>query len=501
VTPFNIVSGSPFNVPAGQTQVVTVSFSPVAQTTYSNAIVFSSNGGASTNAATGRGVPPLHLIVAPLSLKVAESGTVSFTVVLSEQPGGSVAVDVTKEPGGDASLSASGSLTFTTANWNQAQAVVVSSATDNDNVNGTASFRVASSGLPDVIVDVQQVDKGQFIPISGTYAGLIESTPPTHENSGFGTFKMAGTGALTAKLIFGGKTYALKAQFDQDGNAGGAINRVGMVPLMVALHVTPGDGTDQMTGTVSDGTVTSDLLANRSVFSIKSNPFSQAGIYTVVFPADATNSSAAFPQGDGFASLKIDGNGVVTLAGELGDGSKIKQKVPVSKYGTLPFYVVLYKGSGSAFGWATFTNIVSVSDLDGIVSWFKKPSPADLFYPGGFALDTPLVGAKYIAPAPGSPASGFASGLVTCGDGNLVTNLVKHVTISSTGAATVSDPGPDNLTLKVAGSSGKFLGTFVHPVSGKSTKFSGLIIQKQQMGGGHFPGTNQTGFVTIQPDP
>jgi PKD repeat protein len=499
--PFSVVSGSPFNVPAGQTQVVTVSFSPLAQTTYSNAVLFSSNGGASTNTATGRGVPPLRLLVAPLSLKVAESGTASFTVVLSESPGSSLTVDITKEPGGDASLSASGSLTFTAGNWDQPQAVVVSSATDDDNVNGTASFRASSSGLPDVIVDVQQVDKGQFVPVSGTYAGLIESTPPTHENSGFGTFKVAGTGAVKAKLIFGGKKYSLKTQFDEDGNAGGAINRAGLVPLMVTLHVAVDDGTDQMTGTVSDGTVTSVLLANRNVFDGKTSLWPDPGIFTVVFPADSTNSGGAFPQGDGYATLKVDTKGFAKLSGVFGDGSKVKLKTAISKYGTLPFYISLYKGNGSAIGWATFTNIVNVSDLSAMVNWFKLPSPADAFYPDGFTLETPLIGAKYIAPPSGAPASGFANGLVTLGDGNLQSNLVKHVTIEASGSATVVDPGPDNLTLKIAGSSGKFQGKFVHPASGRSSKFSGLIIQKQQMGGGNFAGTNQTGFVTLQPDP
>jgi PKD repeat protein len=52
-TPFAIVSGSPYTVNGGQTGLVTVSFNPVAAGAFTDAVVFASNGGVSTNPVTG----------------------------------------------------------------------------------------------------------------------------------------------------------------------------------------------------------------------------------------------------------------------------------------------------------------------------------------------------------------------------------------------------------------------------------------------------------------
>ena len=58
-SPFSITAGSSFNLSSAQTGLVTVTFSPIAAGTFSNAIIFTSNGGGSTNAVTGTSaVPP-----------------------------------------------------------------------------------------------------------------------------------------------------------------------------------------------------------------------------------------------------------------------------------------------------------------------------------------------------------------------------------------------------------------------------------------------------------
>ncbi len=51
--PYSVTAGSPFTVSSGQTGLVTVSFSPVSAGSFSNTILFTSNGGSSTNAVTG----------------------------------------------------------------------------------------------------------------------------------------------------------------------------------------------------------------------------------------------------------------------------------------------------------------------------------------------------------------------------------------------------------------------------------------------------------------
>src|SRR5437667_165541 len=56
--PFALVSGSPYSVAAGQTGAVTVSFLPVMAGVFNDNVIFTSNGGGSTNPVTGTGLTP-----------------------------------------------------------------------------------------------------------------------------------------------------------------------------------------------------------------------------------------------------------------------------------------------------------------------------------------------------------------------------------------------------------------------------------------------------------
>jgi len=116
-------------------------------------------------------------------------------------------------------------------------------------------------------------------------------------------------------------------------------------------------------------------------------------------------------------------------------------------------------------------------------------------------LTQAIVGALYTAPSAGQPPLGFTQALVTLGQGNLPSNLLKNVTMNLTGSSSVSNAGPDNLKLKVAEAKGQFSGIFVHPATGKPVKFTGMILQPQDFASGHLNGTNETGFVTIEPSP
>ncbi len=66
--PFAIQSGGTYNLAAGQTGLVTVSFSPSAVGNFSNAVVFLSNGGNRTNAVIGNGFTPAQLAVLPSTI-------------------------------------------------------------------------------------------------------------------------------------------------------------------------------------------------------------------------------------------------------------------------------------------------------------------------------------------------------------------------------------------------------------------------------------------------
>ena len=110
------------------------------------------------------------------------------------------------------------------------------------------------------------------------------------------------------------------------------------------------------------------------------------------------------------------------------------------------------------------------------------------------------------APPTSSPSKGgptiAGNAQVTLVGGNLSSNIVKNVVIDSNGVVTVSNPGPDNLALAIVPSTGLFRGSFVHPAVDQTATFAGYLIQTtNQFGAGLFFGTDQTGYVLIQPTP
>src|SRR5437879_3822904 len=72
--PFAVQSGSPFSLAPTQTGLVQIAFSPTNTGSFSNAVVFVSNGGNSTNSVTGIGLTAAQLTVSTPSF---EFGSVS----------------------------------------------------------------------------------------------------------------------------------------------------------------------------------------------------------------------------------------------------------------------------------------------------------------------------------------------------------------------------------------------------------------------------------------
>ncbi|QYC45671.1 Exoglucanase B precursor [Nonomuraea coxensis DSM 45129] len=99
------------------------------------------------------------LVVSPTTLSVAEGGSASFGVKLSQAPSANVTVSVARASGdADITVSAGASLTFTPSNWNTAQNVTLAAAQDSDTTSGTAVIRVSASGYTPVDVTVSEAD-------------------------------------------------------------------------------------------------------------------------------------------------------------------------------------------------------------------------------------------------------------------------------------------------------------------------------------------------------
>jgi hypothetical protein len=345
-------------------------------------------------------------------------------------------------------------------------------------------------------------DTPLFTAAAGAYSGLVQSNTPSPETTGFINVTLANTGSFSTRLTFGSSLITFKGRFDNGGDySTNLVTKLGAA-FSITLHVDLINGTDQITGTVSGGSFTSDLIANRSVFNATTNPATQfQGYYTLFFLPDS--AAADFPQGNGYGILTVDAKGRAKLKGTLGDGTKISQTAIVSRDGSWPVYIPLYAKKGLLSGWVTFTNIVGVSDLDGTLTWAKPSQRPGKFYPAGFTNTVTLEVAKYVAQPSGTPALDVTNAacnlLITLGSGNLSSVLSNSVTLDA--ANKVSLCAANGFKLTIVPTTGLFSGGFLNPATHKTTKFSGALSQKQNLGAGFFPGTNQTGFVAIEPSP
>ncbi len=89
-SPFTIAGGSPYNVNAGQTGTVTVSFAPLSAGNFNANVIFTGNGGVFTGTVTGAAVTPAALGVSPASYPfgVLATGTTAQTTFVVTNSGG-----------------------------------------------------------------------------------------------------------------------------------------------------------------------------------------------------------------------------------------------------------------------------------------------------------------------------------------------------------------------------------------------------------------------------
>jgi hypothetical protein len=272
-------------------------------------------------------------------------------------------------------------------------------------------------------------------------------------------------------------------------------------PLTFKLHLDLSHpASQQITGTVSHGPWTAGLTADRAVFSASTNKaVSYEGQYTLAIAGN--EDGAASPGGFGWAALSVSPAGLITMAGNLADGTAMSQSVSVSKDGRWPFYAAYAAppaGNGGAlFGWITFSNAPATA-LEGTLYWFRPAGKTPTVYQNGFtSLAVPVTGSAY-NPAD-KPLVALTSGQVTLEGGNLPVPITNQVTLSPSGTITVAPPNPNKLALTINQTAGAISGSFANPSNPKqSIKISGVLLQSQTDAVGYFLGGSQSGAFLLE---
>jgi hypothetical protein len=339
-----------------------------------------------------------------------------------------------------------------------------------DDMNLTANF------IPDPIV-----------PVRGNYVGLVQpsSGTATHDNSGSFTLTVDHRDSYSARFVIGGRTYSGTGKFDFNGHADLQL-KTGKTVLSGTAQLDLNGGTDQITGTVFDGsTIDSVFTGNRAVFSSK-QPAPFAGHYNLVI---ANNPDVG---GNGFGSVLVTATGTAVSSVRLGDGSVIVQKVAVSKNGDWPFFSVLYRGHGSILGWVRFANQTD-SSLSGTLSWVR-PASNTRAYPAGFATTVPVTGSLFITPPPRAPVLKWTDGFMQLAYGNLSDAI--NIPINYTARNVITNTDGDVAVHATVNASGSITGQFTQPGQ-RPTTLSGVVLLRNNSGAGYFTGTVQNGGFSL----
>ena len=339
-----------------------------------------------------------------------------------------------------------------------------------------------------------------FIPLKGAYAGLFNDTNGfTSTNAGAFSATVTAQGSLTAKLQLAGGTYSLSGSFSAVGAYSNSMARPKQGPLSVLLQLDL-TGSQNITGSVSSTAWSADLRAYRAMYSPTAKAPESGKKFTLVIPG-ATNAAAG-PGGNGFGTVSVDVSGNIKFSGSLGDGTKVTQAGLVVGQGQWPFYLSPYGGKGLVQGWLSFLTNGAALDLAGPVGWFKLGGVSGKLYPSGFAFpDGVGVTGSVYAFTNGVRVLDWTNGagIIELEGGNLPDSITNGLILGSNNKVSATNK-LSKLTLTLTTASGLFQGS-VPTAGGKSIPVSGVLLQNANAGYGLFLGTNQSGGVSLLPNP
>ena len=334
-----------------------------------------------------------------------------------------------------------------------------------------------------------------FTPLAGAYNGLFFPTANSYmatntgaTNSGFMGLTLTSLGKYSGSLLLEGRTVRFSGQFDLGLQSQVRLARYGKPALTIGLKLHPEiyhpqtdmTETNVLTGTVAEeGRWISDLCAYRASTST-SNLY--AGAYTFLVEGCHDwglcfgDGFTDLPNGDCPASVKISSKGAIQMTGTLGDGTAFGRSATASEQGLWPLYVPLYGGRGFLMGWVTLTTSQSGSS----VTWAMPPGLPGHYNTNGFVHTRLTLLTKYTAPPAGQNAVNWSNAVVEITGGDLPkpadrANILQSQILVSNNIVRVISGTISNLTMSITASNGLFKGSFVDPVSRKTTSFSGAL--------------------------
>jgi hypothetical protein len=452
--------GSNFSgaIAAGQSQQVTVTFSPVAATNYSGVLTVISDATSGAN-----------------TIPVAAFGANnSFVLTIITNGVGSVTPNDAKliKPNARVSLKAVPGSGYIFSSW---------TGTFNSTSN-PLTFNMVSS----TIVQANFIPN-PFLPFVGTYNGLFTATNGIVAETNAGLLKgltITSKGTYSGSLLINGASKGLSGNFDVTGAASKSISLGGQAgDVVVTLSLTSNNPTPLVTGSVFGiGWAATNLVAYQAgTNSLLSSP------YTLLIPADTNNASS--PGGCGYALISgtvgtAKTSATAKIAGALADGTAFSQSTSISEDGYIPIFASLYGNKGLLLGLINLTNASGDS-----LAWFH-PAVKSSFFSAEFASTNQVLLSPWTNSTEIFGSLTNLSELDGINGTNLVTNIA--VNIGSNGKATDSSasvtitPKTGLLTVTIDSGASKVTG-------------HGAILSNTNFGGGYFVTKTNAGAVILGP--
>jgi hypothetical protein len=326
----------------------------------------------------------------------------------------------------------------------------------------------------------------------GNYAGL--STTSASAPSLL-TLRLGGTGRFSGKLKLANITIPLRGAFDALGHAQFSTTFKNQT-IGVDLSYSLTEGVPAITGTITgDGwTMPIDIGALG-----KPDDPSLTGRFTVVLRANP-DAPATVPHGDGFGAARVNRSGTAVFAGQLADGTRFTASGILTRDGAFPIYLTPYARSGAFAGNLHFR---TSSDVDGEFHWERPAMNGSDVFPNGFTTANMASGARYRAPKHGEPVVRVAASInnarLELGDGGFSDPVLQTATLSPNNSVIVTAPALRGISVAIKSTTGQFSGQFIHPATGASTTFRGVVVQKENAGFGYFVANGASGYATFAP--
>jgi uncharacterized repeat protein (TIGR02543 family) len=335
-----------------------------------------------------------------------------------------------------------------------------------------------------------------FIPVMGSYNGLVTSDSGDVDHVGSFRAMVSSSGAFSATLYLGKKIIGLSGKFTGDGDFSATLTRAGVM-YQITLHLHVDDSSDQLTGTIDDGTEGATITSDRWTWNSRSNP-APAGRYTVLLPG---GDSPDQPQGAGYGFASITPAGTVSFVGKLADGMTVSRATYLAKDASWPFFVWV-SGVESALGQVTIEDIPGTSDMDGEVNWFRRQT-ASRIYPNGFIVQSSFVASQFTPAIRGNNTLNLnlmpGNVSVAIGGGDTPDEVDFTGTLDQFNRFISDDTGSSlRFRMGLSNGNGMINGTFLDPSTSRPVAFHGVVFQKQNIAAGFWLGNLLSGYTVVQ---